>query len=134
MIDSLYLAVLVISSIIDVKKGLVHNFTYLVLIILFIADIDITLLMVRIASAFIIVIPILLLTINKDFIGGGDIKFIFCNALINGFTKSINAVIIGCLLMTAYYFIKSKIKKDTSNFTKPMLPFLSVGFFIFRRI
>ncbi len=129
MIDILYLLVLLLSSIIDIKKRYVYNFTYIAIIALFAADTGFSeKLFIRIVSALIITIPILTLTLKNDFIGGGDIKFIFCNTLMNGFSKSINGIILGCLLLTVYYYFINK------NTKKPMLPFLSIGFFIFRRI
>ena len=122
MIDFIYLVILFAASVIDVRKRYVYNITHIAVISLFIADVGFNKeLIIRIISALIITIPILILTLKKDFIGGGDIKFIFCNTLMNGF-------ILGCLLMTVYFFIN----KDKTK--KPMLPFLSIGFYIFRRI
>ena len=129
MIDFIYLVILFAASVIDVRKRYVYNITHIAVISLFIADVGFNKeLIIRIISALIITIPILILTLKKDFIGGGDIKFIFCNTLMNGFIKSINGIILGCLLMVVYYFI------NKNNNKKPMLPFLSIGFFIFRRI
>ena len=129
MIDFIYLGVLFVASVIDIRKRYVYNITHIAVIAIFIADVGFNeKLITRIISALIITIPILILTLKKDFIGGGDIKFIFCNTLMNGFIKSINGIILGCLLMVVYYFINKNKNK------KPMLPFLSIGFFIFRRI
>lgn len=129
MIDFIYLGVLFVASVIDIRKRYVYNITHIAVIAIFIADVGFNeKLITRIISALIITIPILILTLKKDFIGGGDIKFIFCNTLMNGFIKSINGIILGCLLMVVYYFI------NKNNNKKPMLPFLSIGFFIFRRI
>lgn len=116
----IYIVILLISSVLDIKKRVVSNKLCFIIALLSIMEqkpVD------YILSAFIITIPLLILAIKTDCMGGGDIKFIFCNTLYVGLTRSIYATILACVLIIITRF---KYKKAI-----PMIPYLSVGYLLF---
>lgn len=120
----IYIVILLISSILDIKKRIVSNkLCFAIAILSAIMMLQKQKPLDYIPAAFVITVPLLILAIKTDCMGGGDIKFIFCNTLYIGLTGSIYATIFACVLIIITRF---KYKKAI-----PMIPYLSAGYILF---
>jgi leader peptidase (prepilin peptidase)/N-methyltransferase len=125
-----YLITIVYASIIDIRKQIIYNGVYFALIILSFITYGVKGLLINLPGAALITIPILIIAIKTDMIGGGDIKFIFCNILYLGFRYGYAGTIAGLGFIILMYLIKWKSRKLT-NRSIPMVPYLSCGYILF---
>ncbi len=119
-----YLIVLLFSSIYDIKYRKIKDIVNIIIIIMAVMKYGIFnfCLYFYLLYAVLQTLFILILTLKFDFIGGGDIKFMFANSIFLGFGASVSGVIIGSVLMIIINFGK---KGEV-----PMIPYLSVGYLI----
>lgn len=125
-----YLITIIYASIIDIQKQIIYNRVYFALIILSLITYGVKGLLINLPGATLITIPILIIAIKTDMIGGGDIKFIFCNILYFGFRHGYAGTIVGFGFIILMYLIKWKSRKLT-NRSIPMVPYLSCGYILF---
>ena len=74
-----------------------------------------------------VTLPILFYAIWKDQIGGGDVKFIFANAIYWGFEMSYAAIIVG-LIGVLVVMLPRRIGRKQQLHHIPLVPFLSFGY------
>ncbi len=119
-----YLIILLFSSIYDIKYRKNKEIVNVLIIFMTLMKYGIfnSCLYFYLLYAVLQTIFILVLTLRFDFIGGGDIKFMFANSLFLGFERSVLGVFIGSGLLILVNFGK---KQEV-----PMIPYLSVGYFI----
>jgi len=119
-----YSAILLFSSIYDIKYKKIKDIVNIIIIIMAVIKYGIfnSCLYFYLLYAVLQTLFILVLTLKLDFIGGGDIKFMFANSIFLSFEVSVLGVIIGLILMIFINFGK---KGEV-----PMIPYLSVGYLI----
>lgn len=124
MIVPVYLILLIFSSFYDIKYHRVKDIVHLIILLLAVLKwyACISILLYSVVYAFLQTVFIFLLLKKSDFIGGGDIKFMFANCLFLGFNKAVLGVIIGCISL----FLVN-IRKPGEI---PMLPYLSLGYLL----
>ncbi|WOO35770.1 hypothetical protein R2R35_18490 [Anaerocolumna sp. AGMB13020] len=128
MIDILcYIITLLYASVYDYKYLTVQNRINVVIAFLAIMCSDFTIW--RLLVAFLFTLPILLLAVYKNSIGGGDIKFIFSNILYLGFSAGYAGLIIGLPLAVLFALVSKYILKQQID-KIPLVPFLSIGFLV----
>lgn len=125
----IYLITLLYASIIDAREKLIYNRVYIVLIALSGVTYGINGLLAKLPGAALIALPFLILALKVDKLGGGDIKFIFCNNLYLGFWTGYAGVVTGLCLIVLVYILKwGRMKQTTREI--PMVPYLSCGYLI----
>lgn len=119
-----YLLILGVSSVYDIKYRKIKDVINVAVIIMAVMKYGIfnSHLYFYLLYAILQTVFILILTLRSDFIGGGDIKFMFANSLFLGFERAVLGVFIGSMFLILINFRK---KKEV-----PMIPYLSVGYLI----
>lgn len=123
-----YIGILIYASIYDWKYLIVQNRVHIIIVILTIMSGEFRI--SNLIGAIFITTPILLLSMYKNLIGGGDIKFIFMNTLYCGFTASYFGIIVGLIIAVLYAFVgKLSGRYQSKSKSKiPLIPFLSIGY------
>ena len=127
----LFMALLVIASVIDIRKRIIPN-SICVLIaltgLIYFSPVS----LFGILTALPLLIPALC---KQNSIGGGDIKLTAAAGLVLGFEGGIVGLIIGLAAMLLFFFGKRAVDRLCNNYRKknnpaalPMAPFLSIGF------
>lgn len=128
-ISALYVLILLISAWHDYKTREVKNRYSLFIIILSIWKVANYR---ELLISGLLIIPLILILGYLN-CGGGDLKFIFANALYLGYENCIFALLVSMIIVILYYKVYLKLKKEEKdkNYSYPMLPFLVIGFFLF---
>lgn len=121
---SLFVAVMIYASVVDYKKQIVYNRTYIMLFLIGIINVD----MSSFVGMAIVFIPLFVSGLIFGGIGGGDIKI----AAMCGFVLKTEAALVGIgvgLLLGAiipilYRMVK---KRHELNSAVPLVPFLTAG-------
>lgn len=123
-----YIGILIYASIYDWKYLIVQNRVHIIIVILTITSGEFRIR--NLIGAIIITTPILLLSMYKNLIGGGDIKFIFMNTLYCGFTASYFAIIVGLIIAVIYVSFGKLSGRVPIKNKIPLIPFLSIGYLL----
>lgn len=121
-----YVGILIYASFYDWKYLIVQNRIHIMIVMLAIISGEFRI--IYLIGAIIITTPILLLSMYKNLIGGGDIKFIFINTLYCGFTASYFGIIVGLIIAVLYAFVGKLSGRVHSKSKIPLIPFLSIGY------
>ena len=125
MLYIFFMIILIIISIIDIKKRTVPNI--LILVLLLPTLVYNILCNNQILFALAITLPFILLYYLTNSIGGGDVKLIFVSSLLLGFQQMVYAIILSFFLSAVFSIILIILKKATKKSTIPFAPFLSTG-------
>ncbi len=125
----LYIIILFYASAYDRKYMIVENRIHFVLFLLTIISGNMNL--EKLIGATVITIPLLLLTLYKNGIGGGDIKYLFFNTLFLGFSAAYTGIVAGLSVAVLYaLFTRNRSGKSKYQRKIPLVPFLSTGFLL----
>lgn len=130
LLDILFMLILIICSIIDIKKRIVPNTCIVLLLVIGIAKVILD----NIAcypwwmhiTGLVYTIPFFI-TWNKNQMGAGDVKIIVAISLFLGL---FNSLISFCFMIAALllYVMFAWIKKKDLKQSIPLAPFISIGF------
>ena len=118
--EVLILAILIISSIQDIRTREVSNLASLFLILISLIDINYG----KILAFIIITLPFLIINFkNENSFGAGDVKIIAGICINLGFIKSIEIIAIALFISSLMTIIRNK------N-SQPFVPYLFIGYFV----
>lgn len=129
MAGIIYFCILIYASYVDKKFEIVESKTYFLLCIVSIVYAK-ELIFYHLIGAVIITAPILIFAALTNSMGGGDIKFIFLNTMIQGMSKSYFSVMVGFLIVVIHYLIKKLFRRNQKKEKMPLVPYLSIGYMI----
>ena len=142
MIDFLFVFTLLITAVIDAATRKIHNLFPLLIILLATVRMlcDPALIPSCIAGFFVLSIPMLLLTLRRGGLGGGDIKLTAACGLYLGTDALLTGCFLASLLALAIFFARrpSENSRRTTWKQRPQIqdstfafgPYLAVGFIL----
>lgn len=126
----IYIGILIYASIVDYRTFIVKNHVHVVIMLLTLSKLKESNLFFMLLQGLMLTIPFLYLAIKTNQLGGGDIKFIFANALILGGIKSYYGIIIGLVICIGVWGVKKALRIKGKTNKIPLIPYLSIGYII----
>ena len=121
--------ILLYASVSDIKTRKVTDAVPLMIFLLGLINVSPRVLLCRIITALVFFgVFTLLAIIFENKIGGADVKFVSVCMLVTGFSRGFVGLIAGLLLSVVCTLIRNK-KTKVKDYTLPLIPYLSVGFF-----
>lgn len=128
VIIGIYVLVLVCAVYQDIRKRQVSDYVHIA--VLFLAAVLKGVHWFMLLEGIALAVPVLVIAVRTDAIGGGDIKFIFANTWMLGISKTYAGMVIAFGILSFQYLLTKVIKKNSGIRNKeiPLLPYLVTGF------
>lgn len=126
----IYIGILIYASIIDYRTFTVRNRVHIIIMLLTLTKLKDSNIFFMLLQGVMLTIPFLYLAIKTNQLGGGDIKFIFVNAMILGGIKSYYGIIIGLIICIGVWGVKKALRIKGKSNKIPLIPYLSMGYII----
>lgn len=122
LINITYLIILFIASIFDIKNRIIPNTLNILILILAIFNFRVENLL-----GLILAFLLLIISVNTNAFGGGDIKLIGAVGLLFGFSKVFEIFIFSALIFAVFGLIYLLIKGKGKSLAFPFVPFIFLG-------